>query len=137
METCIFCKIVKGEINAEIIYENSHALAFLDAIPRAKGHALVVPMRHFENIRAMDAAEIQPFFEIVQKVVNMIKDSLKPDGFTLGMNYDRASGQEVDHMHFHILPRWYGDGGHSIQSVVANSPKEDLKLIAEKIRQAK
>ena len=64
----------------------------------------------------------------------MALKSLKPDGFTLGINQGKVSGQEVDHLHVHIAPRFLGDGGGSFQKVVNNKPKESIKEIAEKLK---
>lgn len=134
METCIFCKIVKGEIPAEKIYEDECALAFLDIQPRAPGHTMVIPKIHARNFLELPKESIGSFFESAQKTLSMIQRALAPDGFTLGINHGRVSGQEVDHLHFHILPRWQGDGGHSIQSVVSHSSQIDITAVAKKIR---
>ena len=137
METCIFCKFIKKEIATECVYEDDVVYAFLDNIPRSPGHTLVIPKIHAENILDMQKENVGPFFERVQIVVGMIKSSLAPDGFTLGINHGKWAGQAVDHVHFHIIPRWQGDGGSSIHSVVSNPPKEDIKTIAERIRAVK
>lgn len=137
METCIFCKIAKGEIPAEKIYEDEHVLAFLDILPRAPGHTMIIPKIHVEFFEDLPKDQIEPFFGAAQSVLQMIKRALNPDGFTLGINHGKVSGQEVPHLHLHIMPRWLGDGGHSLQSIVSNNPQEDLKSIAEKIRAAK
>lgn len=134
MDQCLFCKIAKGDIPADKVYEDDAVFAFLDIHPRTLGHTIVIPKTHAETLLDLPRAEVGPFFESVQKIVGMIKRALSPDAFTLGMNHGRVSGQEIDHMHFHIMPRWAGDGGHSVQSVVSNIPQEDIKVIAEKIR---
>ncbi len=134
MDQCLFCKIAKGEIASDKVYEDDVVFAFLDIHPSAQGHTMVIPKTHAETLLDLPQSEVGPFFERVQKVVGMVKRALSPDAFTLGMNHGRVSGQEVDHMHFHIMPRWAGDGGHSVQSVVSNTPKEDIKTIAEKIK---
>ncbi len=137
METCIFCRFIRKELETEGVYEDDFVYAFLDNAPRSTGHTLVIPKIHAENILEMPKENIGPFFECVQNVVGMIKNSLLPDGFTLGINHGKWAGQAVDHIHFHIIPRWQGDGGSSIHSVVANPPKEDLKTIAARIRSSK
>lgn len=137
MQDCIFCKIIRGEIPCEKVYEDEQVLAFLDIQPRAPGHTMVIPKIHAEFFEDLPKELVGPFFSKCQDVLVMIKKSLTPDGFTLGMNHGKVSGQEVPHIHFHIMPRWLGDGGHSLQSVVSNKPTEDIKTIAEKIRSAK
>lgn len=134
MTDCLFCKIVKRDIAAEIIFENSNALAFLDIMPRAPGHTLVIPKVHARNILELSDAEVGPLFTAVQKVAERLIQVLKADGLTIGINQGEASGQVVDHLHIHLLPRFKGDRGGSIQSVVQNVPKESLKDIAAKLR---
>jgi len=133
---CIFCKIASGEIPSEKVYEDSIAFAFLDIEPRVPGHTMVIPKKHAEHILEVPKEDIAPYFTAVQRVVGVVKRALNPDGFTLGINHGKVSGQAVDHIHFHIMPRWANDGGRSIHSVVSNPPKEDIKTIAEKIRNA-
>lgn len=137
MDSCIFCKIINKEIPTEIVYEDDITLAFLDAQPRAPGHTLVVPKAHAENLIEMKPGSVGPFFERVQLVLGKVKRGLEPDAFTLGMNHGKWAGQAVDHLHFHIIPRWRDDGGHSIHSVVINPPTEPLGTIAERIRGVK
>jgi len=136
MDTCLFCKIAKGEIPSDKVYEDDTVFAFLDVHPRSPGHTMVIPKTHAETLLDLPKDQVGPFFEDVQMLIGVIKKALAPDAFTLGMNHGRVSGQEVDHMHFHIMPRWAGDGGHSVQSLVTHTPKEDTKTIAEKIRSA-
>ena len=137
MDSCIFCKIVSGEIPAEKIYEDDDVLAFLDILPRSPGHTMVIPKIHAEFFEDLPKELVGPFFSKCQDIVGLVKKALAPDGFTLGMNHGKVSGQEVPHLHFHIMPRWLGDGGHSLQSVVSNTSAEDIKTIAQKIRSAK
>jgi len=131
---CLFCKITAREISAKIIYENDHVLAFLDVMPRTTGHTMVIPKVHAPNILELPDAEIAPLFAAVKHVAEMLSRSLASDGITIGINQGRASGQEVDHLHVHLLPRWHGDGGGAIQSVVNAKPKESLDEIAAKIK---
>jgi histidine triad (HIT) family protein len=137
MDNCIFCKIVKGDIKAEKVYEDDHAVAFLDVHPIAPGHTLVIPKHHAPMLTAVEDDEIGPFFLVAKKVAGMLTAALTPDGFTMGINQGSVSGQSVDHLHFHLIPRWHGDNGKSIHSVVSNEPKERIEVIAEKIRNTK
>ena len=133
---CLFCKIINKEINTEIIYEDDNVLALLDIHPRAPGHAMVIPKKHAENILDLPDDKIEPVFKAVKKVTEMINKTLSPDGFTIGINHGKVSGQAIDHLHVHIIPRWKNDHGDSIHSVVNNPPKESIKDIADKIRSA-
>lgn len=130
---CIFCKIGAKEIPSEMVYEDDHALAFLDIAPRAPGHAMVIPKVHAATFLDLPEAEIGPLFAAVKAVTQKIEQALKPDGFTVGINHGDAAGQTVKHLHVHVIPRWKDDGGGSIHSVVDNAPKEPVADLAKRI----
>jgi histidine triad (HIT) family protein len=130
---CLFCKIVAKQIPAQIVYEDDHALAFLDIHPSAPGHTMVIPKVHAPNLLELPPEEVGPLFAAVQHVGKMLSKAFTPDGITMGANQGRASGQEVDHLHVHLIPRWHNDGGHAVQSVVHNPPEESLDDILKKI----
>ncbi len=134
---CLFCRIANKGIPAEIVYEDADAVAFLDIHPRAPGHTVVIPRVHAENMLDLPDEKIQPVFLTVKKVAGILNEVLKPNGFTIGINHGRVSGQVVDHLHIHIIPRFADDGGASIHSVVNNPPQESLQEIASKIRKQK
>lgn len=133
---CIFCRIIKGEIPAEKVYEDDDTIAVLDINPRSAGHSVIVPKFHVANILELPDEKIEPVFRAVKNVAEMTERALNPAGFTMGLNHGSISGQTVDHLHFHIIPRFEGDGGGSIHDVVNNPPEESLSDIAEKIRKA-
>lgn len=133
MTDCLFCNIAAKQIPAHILYEDEHVVAFLDAMPRVIGHTLVIPKLHAPNILELPDEEVGPLFVAVKHMAGMLKKSLQPDGITIGINQGRASGQEVDHLHVHLMPRWHGDGGTAIQSIVHNPPKESTDEVARKI----
>lgn len=130
---CLFCKIVKKEIPAEIIYEDEKTLAILDITPRSPGHTMVLSKFHSETMLDLPEKEIEPLFSAVKKVTELIEKSLKPEGFTIGINHGKISGQVIDHLHIHIIPRFKNDGGSSIHSVVNNPSKKSLKEIKSEI----
>ena len=130
---CLFCKLVSRQIPGRIVYEDAHTLAFLDVVPRTTGHTMVIPKEHVATLLELPDPEVAPLFAAVKKVAEMMSKNLKPDGITIGMNQGRASGQEVDHLHVHLLPRWHGDGGSAIQSVVHKAPTENLDDIRKQI----
>ena len=111
---CLFCKIVDGEILSQKIYEDDLSFAFLDAQPLTKGHSLIIPKNHAENILELPDGEIAPVFLAVKHVTKMLLKAIQPEGFTIGINHGRISGQAVDHLHIHVIPRYKGDGGESI-----------------------
>ncbi|MDP1706512.1 MAG: HIT family protein [bacterium] len=131
---CLFCKIISGDIPSHVVYQDDNSIAVLDIQPRAPGHVMVLPRRHADNILEVPSADLGAIFQGVQNVTTLLKEKLGPDGFTIGINHGRVSGQTVDHLHIHIIPRWFSDKGDSIHSVVNNPPTESLEEIANKLR---
>lgn len=131
---CLFCGIGKREIGAEVIYEDENSIAILDIHPRSPGHAMVIPKAHRETILDVPEEEFKPLFTAVKKTTSMLLKALKPDGFTIGINHGKASGQEVDHIHIHIIPRYLNDKGKPIQSVVDNRSGGTVQEMAVKIK---
>lgn len=132
-DNCLFCKIIKKEIPAYVIYEDDHALAFLDITPRTPGHTLVIPKYHAANVIDLPNIHVAPLFLAVKATDKLLTKSFSPEGLTIGVNQGAASGQEVDHLHVHLMPRWHDDGGTAIQGVVKNIPKESVEEIYKKI----
>lgn len=133
MQDCLFCKIIAKEIPAATVYEDDCAVAVLDVSPRAPGHTLVMPRVHASSIKDISEDEIGPLFISVKKVSSLIVEALGADGVTIGINQGSASGQVIDHLHVHIMPRFYNDGGGSMQSVVNNKPQDLIEEIRDKI----
>ncbi len=130
---CLFCKIANHEIPADIIYEDEKVVAFLDIHPIAPGHTVIIPKVHAENILDLKKEMIAPVFESAKALTSVLDKALNPQGFTIGINHGKVSGQTIDHLHIHIIPRFSGDGGSSLHSVVNNQPKESLTNLKERI----
>ena len=129
MADCLFCSIVEGAIPNHTVYEDEHCLAFLDIYPRSKGHTVVIPKKHATTILDLDEESAAAFMPAVQKSMQRIADVLAPEGFSVGANQGEAGGQEIMHLHMHIMPRWKGDGGgnmHSIVKAESDMPVEDV-----------
>ena len=110
MNNCIFCKIISGEIPSNKIYEDKNVFAFLDNNPVNKGHTLIVPKKHFENIYELPEEIIFEMTKTAKKLSIAIKKSTEADGINVYMNNERAAGQMIDHAHTHIIPRLKNDG---------------------------
>jgi histidine triad (HIT) family protein len=104
--SCIFCKIISGDIPSEKILENDEFIAILDAYPANLGHVLVMPKRHVANIFEMDSKETGRLFEFAS---GLAKKMDKFDGLNLLQNNGRAAGQTVFHFHLHLIPRTIHD----------------------------
>ncbi|MHA1169799.1 MAG: HIT family protein [Candidatus Hodarchaeales archaeon] len=107
---CIFCKIVKGEIPCYKLYEDDETIAFLDINPATKGHSLVIPKSHADNMNKASGEIIVSVYKTVKKVSDMIFEKLNPDGYNVLQNNGIVAGQMINHLHVHIVPRYLDDG---------------------------
>ena len=123
---CLFCNIVKGDIPDYRVAENDEALAFLDVNPTAKGHTIVISKFHAETLLDLPDDKLQGLFKLVKDTTALLKEKLSPDGFNIGANMHEAGGQKVEHLHIHVIPRWFGDGGGSMHTIVNKPPSESL-----------
>ncbi|HVX02443.1 MAG TPA: HIT family protein [Nitrososphaera sp.] len=120
---CIFCKIASGQISARVVMQNDRALAFLDVSPLATGHTLVVPKAHFQKVQDMDAPDAQAVFDIVRQVTGRVESAAGTSASTIAVHNGREAGQEVQHVHVHIIPRRPGDGAGPVHSMFKDRPK--------------
>lgn len=135
MDNCIFCKIVNGEIPSAKVFENDEVLAFLDISQVTKGHTLIIPKKHCENVFELDEQTAQAIFKEVPKVANAIKKTFQPQGLNLLQNNGKAADQSVFHFHIHLLPRYGEEDGFSANWKV-NGDKyqsEDFSIMAKEI----
>jgi len=130
MSECIFCKIIKGEIPCYKVHEDKNSLAFLDIKPHSKGHTVVIPKQHGETASDFTETYFTEFFSSVKKTMEILQNKLNPDGFNVGWNNGSTAGQVVPHLHIHIFPRYDGDGGGSMHSII-NNPQIDIEKVAK------
>jgi histidine triad (HIT) family protein len=104
----IFAKIVRGEIPSHRIYEDDSTVAFMDVMPQAPGHVLVVPKAPSRNLLDADPATLAQTIPVVQKIANAVKDAFDADGVFVCQFNEPAAGQTVFHLHFHVIPRHEG-----------------------------
>lgn len=133
---CIFCKIISGEISARAIMQNEKAMALLDAFPLAAGHTLVIPKSHYVKVQQMSDQDVMAVFEIVWKLVGAVEIASKVNASTIAIHNGHDSGQEVPHVHVHIVPRKVGDGAGAIHSMFNNKPKltpEEMESVRQRI----
>lgn len=132
--SCLFCAIAEKKIPSETIYEDEKTIAFLDIHPRAPGHTIIIPKKHAATVLDADQTSLEAVALTIQAVTGILGASLSPAGFTIGINHGTEAGQAIAHLHVHILPRFKGDGGGNIHSVVNNPPTESVADIAGRIR---
>lgn len=106
---CVFCRIINKEIPSNIVYEDDKFLAIFDISQSTKGHTLVLPKKHFENIFELDDVTTNEIFGVVKKVSEKLKKAFNPDGFNMISNNGLEAGQSIFHFHIHIIPRYFGD----------------------------
>jgi len=117
-EECLFCKIAMGDIPSQKIYEDGEHMAFLDINPRNPGHALVMPKKHYETILEMPDVEAGELFKLVKKIAIAVKKGMKADGISIGQSNERAAGQVIPHVHFHVIPRFLSEGPPGLESIL-------------------
>lgn len=118
---CIFCNIVSGDIPVRILKETSQSISFLDAFPLAKGHALVIPKKHHQKIQDMTGEENTDLFSLVHEIISRV-DTIT--GSTLvAIHNGKDAGQEIPHVHVHLVPRDKNDSAGAIHSMFDSSLK--------------
>lgn len=106
MTDCIFCKIVAGDIPSAKVYEDEQVLAFLDITQVTKGHTLIIPKAHVDNLFEMETDTASQLFAVVPKLAKHLKETLNATGLNLVNNNGETAGQTVFHSHLHLLPRF-------------------------------
>lgn len=106
---CVFCKIISGEFSSTTVYEDENFKAIFDISPASKGHTLVLVKNHVENIFEMDEVIATNALIVIKKIATAIKEVLNCDGINIVQNNGEAAGQSVNHLHFHIIPRYTDD----------------------------
>ncbi|RZV12040.1 histidine triad (HIT) family protein [Natrinema hispanicum] len=118
----IFSQIVEGEIPARIVYEDETTVAFLDANPLAPGHTLVIPKDEYERVNDVPADVATDLYATIHRMVPAVEDAVDADATTVAFNNGEAAGQEVPHVHCHIVPRFEDDDGGPIHAMFGQRP---------------
>jgi len=135
-EDCIFCRIVDGEIPSRTVYEDEHTLAFLDANPLAPGHTLVIPKAHHEQMNDLPPELAGAVGETLSRLVDPVERAAGAESSTVAFNNGEIAGQEVPHVHGHVIPRFEDDGARPVHSLFGDVPDvsdAELDDIAEEI----
>lgn len=133
-ESCPFCRIIRGESQAQILYETPESIAFLDINPINFGHALIVSREHFRDFSEVPDNILIDIVKTLRIVSKAIVDSVHPAGFNIFNNNGLAAGQSVFHFHFHVAPRYDGDGLKIRPQLKVYESPEHMAEYAEKIR---
>src|ERR687885_244482 len=134
-KSCIFCSIISGQQPGAQVYRDSNVLIIMDKYPINKGHTLVIPITHYENILQMPLSEVSRLYSIVPTIAKAVVSAVKADGFNVGQNNGIAANQIVPHVHVHIVPRFHDDSPDGKWPARRVSSQEDLLNMAHKIKQ--
>lgn len=136
-EKCVFCRIARDVAPALKVYEDEKAVAFLDIHPSAPGHTLIIPKAHVARVEDLPENDAAALFRALHRLVGPIQAAVDAPASTIGINNGKESGQEVPHVHIHVIPRSRGDRGGIIQGVSrvhGHLGKNEMEMIAERIR---
>jgi histidine triad (HIT) family protein len=138
MTACIFCQIVEGTLPSSKVYEDEICLAFMDIQPVNPGHMLLVPKMHFADLADLPANISAHIFQVAQQIaLTLPKTAVKSEGVDLFLAHGEAAGQEIFHVHLHVIPRFIDDGfGFTFGRNYTNLPeRHELDAIAAQIKQ--
>ena len=134
MAACVFCNIVQGKAPASKVFEDEHTLAFMDLRQFHPGHVLVIPKPHLPDVRDLDETLGAALMRTVMKVSRAVGAAFPSDGMNLWHSVGAAGGQEVFHLHIHVLPRFEGDGLLQVYPETPGYPEQaTLNAWAERI----
>ncbi len=129
---CIFCKIANGYIPSRTVYEDEQFRVILDLSPATKGHALILPKEHADNLFELPETVAADAMKVAKKVSALLKDKLNADGLNLVQNNGEVAGQTVMHFHLHMIPR-YKEDGQSINWKPLAPSAEELDAVCKQI----
>lgn len=131
-DSCIFCKIIAGEIPSYTLYEDEKFKVILDLGPATKGHALILPREHYSNLYELPEEVAAEAIKLAKRMMIRMTEKLECDGFNIVQNNGEAAGQTVNHFHMHLVPRYKNDG--EILKYIAGEPgPEELEQIKNTI----
>ena len=134
-EGCIFCGIVAGEVRAQIVDSDEHTVSFMDINPATRGHALVIPRKHAEDVLDIEPEELARVATAAKRLAERIEKTLEPDGFNILQSTRAAAWQTVFHLHIHVIPR-YSDDPLKLPWIPRGAEPEAIAAVAEQLRSA-
>jgi histidine triad (HIT) family protein len=134
---CVFCRMIDRQVPASLAYEDADTVAILDVRQPRVGHVLVIPRQHVETVFELDRATASALMNATVVVARAVRDAFAPGGLNLWQSNGAAGGQEVPHVHMHVMPRWDGDGLlHIYPERVGSTDRGELDRQAARIREA-
>ena len=133
-DDCIFCKLANGVFPTNSIYEDEDFNVILDASPATKGHALILPKEHYDNVYEMPDALLEKTIKLAKKIIQKETDVLGCDGYNIVQNNGEAAGQTVFHFHMHLIPRYKEKNMPMVTWKPNEFPEEELKDICRRMK---
>jgi histidine triad (HIT) family protein len=128
MKTCIFCEIINGKLNSRKIYETKYSIAFLDAFPLKEGHTLIISKTHKTKIQELNNEENNDIFSTLRFLINHIENTVKSNSTLIAIHNGEEAGQEIPHVHIHIIPIKKSDKPTTIHSMFTKEKFSENKL---------
>jgi histidine triad (HIT) family protein len=132
-DDCLFCKIAAGELQAEVVQEDEHTLAFMDVNPWTRGHALVIPREHTRNLYEVPDDQLARTMSAAKRLAERMRDGLGCDGINLINSCEPAAWQTVFHFHVHVIPR-YDDDPLQLPTRPQQADQDELAAVAAELR---
>lgn len=135
MSSCLFCRIVAKEIPATVVYEDDDVLVFMDIGPIIRGHALVIPKKHYDPVTATPDEVLAKLHVTAKQIASAQMNAFGADGVNIMQNNGKAAGQEVEHIHVHVIPRFENDGHHWNWAAKKYNDVDEMNELAAKLQQ--
>lgn len=136
-ESCLFCRLVRKELPVSVVYEDRRVMAFMDVKPLNEGHTLVIPKRHYKTIYDVPEEEVSCLFRVVKRVACAVKKAMKPDGVSITQHNEKGAGQDVFHLHVHVIPRYEGQKlpRYKEARLLPEASRTKLEEVARRLRE--
>jgi histidine triad (HIT) family protein len=135
MDRCIFCEIIKGNIQSRKIHESEYSIALLDAFPLVEGHTLLISKEHKTKIQDLSISENNDIFSLMHVIVNTVEKTLQCESTLIAIHNGKEAGQEIPHVHIHIVPANREDKTRPIHSMFTKKdiPQETMDSVQNKL----
>jgi histidine triad (HIT) family protein len=130
---CIFCKVVAGEIPAEIVDSDDRTVTVMDINPATRGHVVVIPREHSQNFLSVPPADLDATMQAARRVAERMRETLGPEGFNVLNNMGRVAWQSIFHFHVHVIPR-YSDDPLQLPWLPEPADPDELAAVAAELR---
>jgi histidine triad (HIT) family protein len=131
---CIFCSIINGANEGIIVYDNNYFLVLMDKYPISRGHTLVIPKTHYDNLLNMPQDEVGKLYSLVSIIAKAVVSAVSADGFNIGQNNGKSANQIISHVHVHIIPRFKNDNSDGRWPTRYIAKEEELYDFSKKIK---